>query len=154
VVIVASLLALDVDAARLGIQRDVAEIASAGGALGWFFLALLFALPPASLALLIARRWLASVPLGMSAFVWLTWFSYYATPHPTTTGSAAGGVLLFLVFGWLICLLAVVRPWRWRPLKRAAARYLTALDIKPLLRGPDEQYTKPGRLRKGGGELR
>jgi len=132
---IAWLLSFDVDAARFGIHRDLAELWSAG-AVGWLFLALLFGLAPASLALLIAQRWLAVVPLSMSAFVWLTWFSYYATPHPTVTGSAAGGVLLFLTVGSLICILTAVRPWCWPAWKRAWTIYLTALDVKPLVRGP------------------
>lgn len=100
---------------------------------------LLLGLPLVSVALLIVRRWLASVPLVMSGLLFLTWFSYYASPHSTVTGSAASGVLLYVLLGWSVLLLAVIRPWRWQAVRRAAASYWTALDIKPLLRGPEKQ---------------
>jgi hypothetical protein len=132
------LIALDFGAARFGIHRDLAEFASSG-IIGWVFLGLLLGLPLASVALLIVRRWLASVPLAMSALLFLTWFSYYASPHSTVTGSAASGVLLYVLLGWWVLVLAVARPWRWHAIRRAATSYRAALDIKPLLRGPGEQ---------------
>jgi hypothetical protein len=134
----AHLIALDIDAARFGIRRDLAELGSSG-MIGWVFLGLLFGLPLASVALLIARRWLASVPLALSLLLFLTWFSYYASPHSTVTGGAASGVLMYLLLGWWILFLAVIRPWRWGPVRRAAASYRAALNLKPLLHGPEEE---------------
>jgi hypothetical protein len=132
------LIALDIDAARFGIRRDLVELASSR-MIGWVFLGLLFGLPLASVALLIARRWLASMPLAMSLLLFLTWFSYYASPHSTVTGGAAAGVLMYLLVGWWVLFLAVIRPWRWRPVRRAAASYVAALDLEPLLHGADEE---------------
>jgi hypothetical protein len=131
------LIALDIDAARFGIHRDLVELASSG-IIGWVFLGLVLGLPLASVALLIVRRLLASVPLAMSALLFLTWFSYYASSHSTVTGSAASGVFLYVLLGWWALLLAAVRPWRWRTIRRAAASYWAALDIKPFLRTPEE----------------
>jgi hypothetical protein len=134
----ASLIALDINAARFGIGRDLAELGSSG-MIGWVFLALLFGLPLASVALLIARRWLALVPLGMWLLLFLWWFSYYASPHSTVTGSAASGLLMYLLLAWWVFFLAVARPWRWRPVRRAAAGYRAALHPRPLLNGPEEE---------------
>ena len=118
--------------------RDLAELGSSG-MIGWVFLGLLFGLPLASMALLIVRRWLASVPLGMWLLLILAWFSYYASPHATVTGSVASGFLVYLLLGWWVLLLTVIRPWRWRPVRGAAASYRAALDPRPLLNGPEEE---------------
>lgn len=46
-------------------------------------------------------------------------------------------LVLYVVSGWVMLVFVAVRPWRWRFVRRAVSSYVAALDVKPLLRGPE-----------------
>ena len=143
------MIALDPDAARIGIRRDLAEFASAG-IFGKVALGLLLGLPLVSVALLIVRRWLASVPLVMSGLLFLTWFSYYASPRSTVTGSAASGVLLYVLLGWSVLLLAVIRPLAVASRQTSRSKLLDCTRHQAAVARSGEATRRLERLRKGG----
>ncbi|MDQ2981578.1 MAG: hypothetical protein M3R26_04550 [Actinomycetota bacterium] len=103
---------LDVEKARWGIGRDLDEL-DAAGLFGWLMVAGTFGLPLISLALLLARRWLAVVPLAISGGLFAVWFLYYATDwwsNPGMNGAAQAGLVLLL--GWAIVIDELRRPRR------------------------------------------
>jgi hypothetical protein len=117
-----------------GMARDIAEFGSQG-VMGWIFLLLVFGLPMAAIAAAICGRMLALLPLGVALLVFLAWWSYYAAPGPAGSGpGVAGAFLLAALFGWLLLLFAVLRPWRWR----AWHWYRELLDPRPFLGGRDQ----------------
>lgn len=93
----------DLEAARDGMSRDLEEFTTVDGALGWTFLVLVFALPIASLILVLARRWVALVPFIGSLALFAAWFLYYATDWlPPVSGSATALVFIYVLAGWLL----------------------------------------------------
>ena len=91
-------------------SRDLEEI-TREGALGWTFLVLLFALPAASLIVVLARWWIAVIPLLGSLALLAGWFLYYATDWlPVVSGSAVGLVFFLVLAGWALLVVAVVVP--------------------------------------------
>jgi hypothetical protein len=105
--------ALDFDSARYGMARDVAEIWREGP--GPALVVLFFALPVASLVLLLMRRWLALLPLTLSLALLALWFLYYATDwFGHVSGGVGGLVFAVVLFGWLGLWVAWFAP-RMRP---------------------------------------
>jgi hypothetical protein len=107
--------ALDLEAARSGISRDIDELVSEG-VIGWTILVVGAGLPVVSLLALLLRRWLALIPLAISAAVFAVWVLYYATERWSNPGQGAWmpafGVVLL---GWLVLIFAFARrrggPW-------------------------------------------
>jgi hypothetical protein len=94
--------------------RDLDEFTQEGG-LGWTFLVLFFSMPVAAILLLVARRWIALIPLTGWIALNVLWFLYYATEwFGPVSGAAAGLVFLLLVGGWVLLAAAAV------PRRRAA----------------------------------
>ena len=98
--------------------RDVADLWSIGSARP--LVVLFFALPLASLVLLLMRRWLALFPLAISLSLFALWFLYYATDwfNPVSGGSGAV-VFAVVLIGWLGVWAAIFVP---RMHRRARAR--------------------------------
>ncbi len=91
----------DLESARDGMSRDLESFTTEDGALGWTFLLLVFALPIGSLILVLARRWVALVPLLGSLALIAAWFLYYATDLvPPVSGSATPLIFLYVLVGW------------------------------------------------------
>lgn len=83
-------------------SRDLEAFTTEDGALGWTFLVLVFALPIASLILVLARRWVALVPLIGSLALFAAWLLYYATDwFPPVSGSATALVFIYVLAGWV-----------------------------------------------------
>lgn len=79
------------------------------GALGWTFLVLLIALPVASLIFVLARRWIALIPLLGSMALFAAWFLYYATEWlPPVSGGAVSLVFILVLAGWGLLVVAAV----------------------------------------------
>jgi hypothetical protein len=90
-------------------SRDLEDFTTVGGALGWTFLVLLFGLPVASLLLVLARRWIALVPLIGSFALFAVWILYYATEwFPPVSGATAGLAFLLVLAGWAMLAVASV----------------------------------------------
>jgi len=108
--------AFDFDAARYGIERDIDELLAEG----WFgviWLTITFGLPLVSLVALLARRWLALLPLALSIGLALSWVAYYATDW---MGPPSGPGMFWLyslitVTGWVILIPVLARPGPTRP---------------------------------------
>ena len=89
--------------------RDVADLWSMGSARP--LVVLFFALPLASLILLLMRRWLALFPLGISLALFALWFLYYATDwFEPVSGGVGGLVLAVVLIGWLGVWVAIFVP--------------------------------------------
>lgn len=74
-------------------------------------------LPVASVLLLAMRRWLAVVPLAISAALGLSWFLYYARDWPNPGLQGALYALFGVLVGWLT--LGIAEGWhRYRPRSR------------------------------------
>ena len=87
----------------------------------------LFALPLASLILLLMRRWLALFPFAISLALFALWFLYYATDwfgpaHPGVPGVVVAVVLL----GWIGVWAAIFGPPRTGVVMRRSARHHNA----------------------------
>jgi hypothetical protein len=107
--------ALDITAGRLGIARDVREVADEGW-LGWLVLVGVFLLPVASLLLLTRRRWLAGLPLCVSVALGSAWFLYYATDWWSNPGQGAWVPALTLVLlAWFVLWVEIWRARREQP---------------------------------------
>lgn len=107
--------ALDVAAGRLGVARDIREVADEGW-LGWVVLIAVFALPLASVVLLMRHRWLALLPLCVSLALGSTWFLYYATDWWSNPGQGAWVPALALVLlGWFVVCVEIWRARREQP---------------------------------------
>jgi hypothetical protein len=101
---------VDFDNAQWGIGRDLDEVRTAG-VFGWILISLLFGLPALSLLVTLFRSLLALVPLAASGAVFGLWFLYYATDWFANPGQAARmPAMLLIVCGWIVLLVAVVRP--------------------------------------------
>ena len=108
---------LDFNAAADGMARDLHEVWTSS-IYGRGFLVLLFALPLASLVMLVKRRWLALVPLaGWLTFI-VTWFLYYATEWiGPVDGAMLSVVFFFVLVGWLALGAATLWPNRVRKMR-------------------------------------
>lgn len=110
--IAALLSGLDLEAAKSGISKDLDELI-AEGVLGWVILGVAAALPLGSLLALMAKRWLALLPLTISIGLVCLWGLYYATNWWSNPGQGAWASVLGLVLlGWLLLIVAVTRRWR------------------------------------------
>jgi len=105
---------LDLAEAKWGISRDLEEL-TLNGPLGFVILAVIAGLPVGSiLVLVLRRRRLALAPLGISIVLFLLWVLYYATDwwsNPGQGGWPPANALF--VLGWILLLLAAVRPPKW-----------------------------------------
>ena len=89
--------------------RDVADLWPLGSAR--LLVVLFFALPLASLVLLLMRRWLALFPLAISLALFALWFLYYATDwFGHVSGGVGGLVLAVVLIGWLGVWVAIFVP--------------------------------------------
>ena len=110
-------MSLDFNAAADGMGRDLHEVWTSN-IYGRGFLVLLFALPLASLLMLVKRRWLALVPLAGWLTSIVTWFLYYATEWIGPVDGAMLSVVFFLVLvGWLALGAATLWPDRVRKMR-------------------------------------
>lgn len=113
-----AVLGLDLAEAKWGIARDLDEL-TLYGPVGFFILAAIVGLPLGSiLVLLIRRRRLALIPLGISAVLFVLWALYYATDwwsNPGQGGWPPANALFAL--GWLLLVFsALPRPPWWEEL--------------------------------------